>query len=81
MALHTNICLHDIYTLMFVSADWQMVFLAKPGISTSTNFWLDWTSGSASTTDDPSCLDKPCSKHYRSSLIDSWSSDGIIKVS
>jgi len=64
-----------------MSADWQVVFLAKPGISTSTNIWTDWTRGSASTTDDPSCLEDPCSKHYRSALLDSWSSDGIIKVS
>ena len=64
---------------MFVSLDWQVVFLARPGIS--PDFEMDWRSGSALTTDDPSCLEESCSKHYRSRLLDSWPSNCVIKVS
>ena len=67
------------WTSVFVSVDWQVVFLARPGISPS--FVMDWRSGSASTTDDPSCLEDACNKHYRSGLLDRWPSNRVIKVS
>jgi len=77
--VNANVCTVHLWTSVIVSVDWQVVFLASPGISPS--FEMDWRSGSALTTDDPSCLEESCIKHYRSGLLDSWPSNRVIKVS
>ena len=79
MRLHAVNLLHPLWTSVSVSTEWQVVFLARPGISSW--FGMDWQSGSASTTDSLLCLEDACNTHYRSSLLDSWTSSGIIKVS
>jgi len=80
LVILTTVTANNEYTFWtLASLDWQVVFLARPGISPS--FVMDWRSGSESTTDDPACLEDACNKHYRSGLLDSWPSNRVIKVS